>query len=127
MSKDTISLAVAGVGGWGRNVLRCMGRTQGARICAICDANDKSLKAQGANFPGVKLTNNYEEILDDPGIDAVVLAVPSPMHAPMAKQALEAGKHVYVEKPMALSGAEAEELVAVSEVNKLTLMVGRLL
>ncbi|MFH1549942.1 MAG: Gfo/Idh/MocA family oxidoreductase [Planctomycetota bacterium] len=127
MTADSISLAVIGLGGWGQNVARCLAGTSGSRLAAICDIDKKILAAQAGRYPGVKAVTDCERILSDSEIDAVAIAAPTPLHAQIAEQALKEGKHVFVEKPMALSVSDAEALVRLSEEKRLTLMVGHLL
>ena len=118
-------VAHAGVGGWGRNVARVVGEL--ADLAWICDT-DEELQAQyGARYPQARVTGAFEDVLADDTVDAVVIATPVPTHHALAKQALEAGKHVFVEKPPAMTGAEMEELVALAEQHDLVLMPGHLL
>ena len=118
-------VAHAGVGGWGRNVARVVGEL--ADLAWICDT-DEELQAQyAARYPQARVTGAFEDLLADDTVDAVVIATPVPTHHALAKQALEAGKHVFVEKPPAMRGAEMEELVALAEQHDLVLMPGHLL
>jgi predicted dehydrogenase len=124
---EIINLAVTGIGGWGRNVLRSFASLKGAAVKRICDSSPDRLATAANNCPGAIPTESYAEVLADPEITAVALATPAPMHAAMAKEALEAGKHVYVEKPMTLTAADARELVDLAAAKDLRLMVGHLL
>src|SRR4029077_8730324 len=81
----------------------------------------------GTRFPGTRMTDNLAEVLDDPSVDAVVLATPVPTHADLAASVLDAGKHCFVEKPLAQSVADAQRAVAAAERSGRTLMVGHLL
>ena len=118
-------VAHAGVGGWGRNVARVVGEL--ADLAWICDT-DEELQAQyAARYPQARVTGVFGDLLTDDTVDAVVIATPVPTHHALAKQALEAGKHVFVEKPPAMRGAEMEELVALAEQHDLVLMPGHLL
>ena len=118
-------VAQAGVGGWGKNVVRVAGEL--AELAWICDTDEERLAEFGARFPRARTTTAFEELLGDDAVEAVVVATPVPTHYALAKQALEAGKHVFVEKPPAMRAAEMEELVALAEERGLVLMPGHLL
>jgi predicted dehydrogenase len=118
-------VAHAGVGGWGRNVARVVGEL--ADLAWICDTNEELQAQYAARYPQARVTGAFEDLLADDTVDAVVIATPVPTHHALAKQALEAGKHVFVEKPPAMRGAEMEELVALAEQRDLVLMPGHLL
>jgi len=127
MSAANVTIAVAGVGGWGRNVLKSFGSVQGAQLVAVCDPDAGRLAAASAQFPDARTVSDYAELLSDPALDAIALATPAEMHYPMARAALDVGKHVFVEKPLTLSAADAEELVALADRAGRKLMVGHLL
>ena len=127
MAKDVVRLGVVGLGGWGKNVVRSFSRADSCELLYVCDNNSQSLKRHGQLFPQSRPTDSYETVLNDRGVDAVAIATPAPLHYEMAKAALSAGKHVYVEKPMTLTAAHAEELVELSERADRKLMVGHLL
>ncbi len=118
-------VAHAGVGGWGRNVARVVGEL--ADLVWICDIDEERRGQYAARYPQARLTAAFDDLLADDTVDAVVIATPVPTHYALAKQALEAGKHVFVEKPPAMRGAEMEELVALAEQRDLVLMPGHLL
>ena len=118
-------VAHAGVGGWGRNVARVVGEL--ADLAWICDTDEERQAQYAARYPQARVTGAFEDVLADDTVDAVVIATPVPTHHALAKQALEAGKHVFVEKPPAMRGAEMEELVALAEQHDLVLMPGHLL
>jgi predicted dehydrogenase len=118
-------VAHAGVGGWGKNVLRVVGDL--ADLAWICDIDDDRREEYAARYPAARTTASFEEALADDTVEAVFVATPVPTHYPLAKQALEAGKHVFVEKPPAMTGAEMEELVALARDRCLVLMPGHLL
>lgn len=120
-------IAVVGLGYWGPNLLRAFSQLPGAQVIAICDASEKQLQKFAAMYPAAKATSNYAEILNNPDITAVVIAVPAPLHYQLVKEALSADKHVFVEKPLSLDLSEAEELVALAAKKKRILMVGHLL
>lgn len=127
MSTEVVRVAVVGLGGWGRNVVRSFAAAPRCELAAICDRDAKSLAAQGKLYPQARATDDYDSLLANESIDAVVLATPAPFHYAMARAALEAGKHVYVEKPMTLTEADAEALVACADRLDRKLMVGHLL
>ena len=114
-----------GVGG--KNVVRSFSRAKSCELVYICDRHAASLERQRALYPHAQPTDSYEAVLNDPHVDAVAIATPAPSHFTLAKAALSAGKHVYVEKPMTLTSADAEELVELSARVDRKLMVGHLL
>ena len=122
-----LRVAVAGLGYWGPNVARNVARLPDAELTWCCDASEANRARVAEQFPGVRFTGDLDEILADESVDAVALATPVPSHAPLALRVLEAGKHCFVEKPMAQSAADAEAVVAAAEANDRVLMVGHLL
>ena len=127
MSRNgSLGVAVVGAGRWGRNLVRNFSACQRAGLRWVCDADPKvrsALAAQHGARPGASI----DEVLADAEVGAVVLATPAPSHAELAIQALRAGKHVYVEKPMALSAADAQAVVDAAGAADRKLMVGHLL
>ena len=122
-----LRVGVVGLGYWGPNLARNFDLLPASELAWICDASPESRSRWGATFPGARATDDVEELLADPGLDAVVVATPVPTHAGLAARALEAGKHCFVEKPLAQSVAEAEEVVALARGTDRVLMVGHLL
>ena len=120
-----IRVAVAGLGYWGPNLVRNFDGM--SELAWLCDVDRERLKAFSGRYPQARCTENFEELLADDALDAVVIATPVPTHYELAKQALEAGKHVFVEKPPAMRAEQMEELVALAEERGLTLMPGHLL
>jgi predicted dehydrogenase len=118
-------VAHAGVGGWGKNVVRVVGEL--AELAWICDTDAERLAEFGSRYPQARTTTAFVDLLADDEVEAVVVATPVPTHYELAKQALEAGKHVFVEKPPAMRGEEMEKLVALAETRELVLMPGHLL
>jgi predicted dehydrogenase len=118
-------VAVAGLGPWGSNLARNFHEL--AELVRLCDEDDTKLAAAATRYPSAQTTTRFEDLLEDGSLEAVVVATPVPTHAALARRALAAGKHVFVEKPMALGGTEAEELVALAEERALVLMPGHLL
>lgn len=124
---DPIGLAQVGVGYWGKNLLRNFTRLQEARVLATYDHRQQARDEVAREYGDLFQAETYEEMLARPGIEAVVIATDTPNHFELAKQALSADKHVFVEKPMTQTVAQAEELVRLSEERGLHLMVGHLL
>ncbi len=118
-------VAHVGVGGWGKNVLRVAGEL--ADLAWICDTDQAAREQFGDRYPHARLTGSFDEVLADGDVDAVLLATPVPTHHELARQALAAGKHVFVEKPPAMRGAEMEELVELARAGGRVLMPGHLL
>lgn len=119
-----IKVAVIGCGYWGPNIIRNISETEGAELVACCDINQKRLSALGKRYPSVKMLMDYKDILKDASIDAVILVTPPETHHKIAKEALNSGKHVLVEKPLTFDVKEAEELVSIADKTKKILMVG---
>lgn len=119
------NLAVVGCGYWGKNLVRNFAALGALRM--VCDANSAALAKVKEKYTGVNTTTAYSEVLADPNIQAVVLATPAAAHFPHAREALEAGKDVFVEKPLALTVEDGRSLVALAEKSKRILMVGHLL
>lgn len=119
------NLAVIGAGRWGKNLVRNFFELK--VLHTICDTNEALLDQYQEKYPDVQLTTNLKTVLENPNISRVVIASPAFKHYKMAKQALLAGKDVYVEKPLCLDCSEAEELIQISEKKGLILMVGHLL
>jgi predicted dehydrogenase len=120
-----VRVGQAGLGYWGPNLARNLGEL--AELHWLCDLSPDLLSEASARYPNAQTTTSFEEMLADPELDAVAIATPVVTHYELAKQALLAGKHVFVEKPQAQSSAEAEELVALAEQSGLVLMPGYLL
>jgi predicted dehydrogenase len=127
MPADVVNLAMVGLGGWGKYVVRSFWQTAHCRLSYLCDANPQTLAEQVRFYPEALPTDCFESILCDETVDAVALATPAPTHFELAKSALLAGKHVFVEKPMTLSAEHAEELVDLASSCGQKLMVGHLL
>jgi predicted dehydrogenase len=102
-------LGVVGLNYWGPNLVRNFDDL--GALAAICDLDDERRAAMAARYPNAAAYASFEEMLADDTLDAVVVATPVPTHYALAKQALEAGKHVFVEKPPAMRAAEMDELV----------------
>ncbi len=121
----TLRVGQAGLGYWGPNLARNFGELADLRW--LCDLSPELLEKASANHPQARTTTDFDELLADPELDAIVIATPVVTHYELAKQALAAGKHVFVEKPQAQTTAEAEELLALAQEHGLVLMPGYLL
>ena len=119
------TVGVVGLGYWGPNLARNFDEL--ARLTWLCDVSPESRARFGARHPQARVTGDYDELLADPDLDAIVIATPVPTHHALAKQALLAGKHVFVEKPPALTAEDAEELCLLAEEREVVLMPGHLL
>jgi predicted dehydrogenase len=119
------TVGVVGLNYWGPNLVRNFDDL--AQLTWLCDIDVERLTQLGARHPAARTTANHREMLDDPELDAVVIATPVPTHYELAKEALEAGKHVFVEKPPAMLASEMDELVALAAANDRVLMPGHLL
>lgn len=118
-----IRIGLLGFGYWGPNLLRNFAACPETRVVAVADRRPDRLERVAALDPSVRRTTDADDILDDPEIDAVAIATPVATHHPFGRRAIERGKHVLIEKPMAASAAEAEELVALAARRGVTLMV----
>ena len=118
-------VGVVGLNYWGPNLVRNFNDL--AELTWLCDLDEAQLQQIGGRYPDAKTTTRFEDLLDDESLDAVVIATPVPTHYALAKQALEAGKHVFVEKPPAMRAAEMDELVSLAEAQDRVLMPGHLL
>lgn len=119
-----IRLGLIGCGHWGSNYLRILQFMEEAEVISACDRENASLDRIRKQYPHVKIIKEFPSLLDDSKIDAVIIATPASTHYKLVKQSLGAGKHVLVEKPLALSVAEAQELVHLAQNQKRILMVG---
>jgi predicted dehydrogenase len=111
MGAQQPSIAIAGVGYWGNNLLRTFRRLPGARVTALCDLDADRLSAAGREHPGLRCIDDFGDLIARDDVDAVAIATPPSRHHAMALAALRAGKHVWVEKPLALASADGRELV----------------
>ena len=122
---ESSKVAVIGVGNWGKNLVRNFANL--GALAMVCDQDANRLAAVQKEHGSVRVSTDRHAVLNDKEIKAVVVATPSDSHFPIAKEALLAGKHVYVEKPMARDVKHAEELDALATERNLVLMVGHLL
>ena len=118
------TVAVVGLGYWGPNLVRVLIERTDVVVRWICDTDVSRLERFGRRYPSVQLTQDLDEVLADEDLDGVLLATPVFTHYELARRCLEAGKHTFVEKPLAPSAALAEELITLSEERGLSLMCG---
>src|SRR5215468_22808 len=111
MEERAPSIAIAGAGYWGKNLLRTFSRLASARVSSLCDLDPERLSAARADHPRLECIDDFDVLVRCPDVDAIVVATPPSRHHTMALAALRAGKHVWVEKPLALSAAHGRELV----------------
>jgi predicted dehydrogenase len=119
-----VNIGVVGLGYWGPNLVRVLSESAATDVPWICDLSPSALEALGVRFPAVRQTRDFDEMLADPDLDAVAVVTPVSTHHDLAKRALEAGKHVFVEKPLASSFRSAVELVRAADERDLVLMPG---
>ena len=124
MRARSLEFAVVGLGYWGPSLLRALVDVPGAEVAWICDRDAERLERYSHRYPGISATTDMDEVLSDTGLDAVVLATPVFTHAELATRALEAGKHTFVEKPLASSSSDAARLVSLAERRGRVLMCG---
>ena len=117
-------IGLVGLGYWGRNLARSFAEL--AELRWFCDASPDALGVV-SRYPQARTTTTYDDLLSDPDLDAIVVATTASTHYELSKRALEAGKHVFVEKPPSPTAAEVEDLLATAEANDLVLMPGHLL
>ncbi|MBN1825963.1 MAG: Gfo/Idh/MocA family oxidoreductase [Candidatus Eisenbacteria bacterium] len=117
-------IAVIGAGYWGPNFVRIFSQLPNSEVAYVCDKRAERLAQMKLLYPLVNTTSRLEDVLEDDGVDGVVVATPVATHHNVAKQVLEAGKHVLVEKPLCLSTNDADDLIATSKKSGTVLMVG---
>jgi predicted dehydrogenase len=119
-----VSVGVVGLGYWGPNLTRVLSDAPDAELRWICDLDPQRLERFQRRYPAVRATSRIDDVLHDPDLDAVVLATPVFTHAGLAWASLRAGKHTFVEKPLATSSASATDLIELAGARGLTLMCG---
>jgi predicted dehydrogenase len=120
----TVRVGVIGAGYWGPNIVRNLYEAPGAEAVAVADLSQERLDAISKRFPSLRVTTDYREVIGDPTIDAICIVTPVGTHRKFAEEAFAAGKHVFVEKPLAQSVSDAEAIVRAQERAGKTLMVG---
>src|SRR5688572_18314868 len=118
-----ITVGVIGYGYWGPNLVRNFAETAGARVGFVSDLSEQRLAVAARRHPGIKTSTNARDLIEDPGVDAVVIATPVNRHFELALAALRAGKHVLVEKPLTSTSEHALQLIDEAERRRLVLMV----
>lgn len=119
-----LRIGVAGCGYWGPNLIRNFNALPDTQVVVVCDKDESRLKHMKSLYPHVETTDDFQSLLANGSADAVAIATPVSMHHEMGLACLEAGKHTFIEKPMAASSIECENLVEEAEKRGLTLMVG---
>ncbi|TLM79437.1 MAG: Gfo/Idh/MocA family oxidoreductase [Actinobacteria bacterium] len=122
-----VRIGAVGYGYWGPNLVRNVDRLPDAELVAVCDASGDNLAKAACLYPNAAMVTDLDTMLAEHDLDAVVVATSAPSHHAIARRALEAGKHVFVEKPLTLTSADAQDLVALASEKGLTLMVGHLM
>lgn len=125
--KAMVQMGLVGAGDWGKNIVRNLFELPGTQLKACCDVDPKALAFIREHYPGVELFEELDSFLSGGGFDAVVISSPAGTHYPIAKRVLEAGFHLFVEKPLALSSREAAELKGFARQRGRVLMVGHLM
>jgi predicted dehydrogenase len=122
-----LRIGVVGLGYWGPNLARNFAAIPGCELAWLCDARDDVRERWSASFPGVRAASELDELLDDDRLDAIALATPVPTHGELAVRVLQSRKHCFVEKPLALTVAQAEAALDAARNSGRLLMVGHLL
>jgi predicted dehydrogenase len=119
-----VRVAVVGLGYWGPNLVRNLSELDLAEIVAVCDLDRERLATVGRRYPAVRTTTDFAEIVEDREIEAVLIATPVATHTPLALAAIAAGKHVFIEKPLASSTSEGLQLAAAAREAGVLIMPG---
>jgi predicted dehydrogenase len=120
---DVLRVGVVGYGYWGPNVVRNLHSLDSCELVSICDKNEAVLRRARRQYPAVQMTTDVADIITSPDIDAVAIVTPVWTHFPLAKRALENGKHVFLEKPLTSTTEQAEDLIELADRKNLKLMV----
>jgi predicted dehydrogenase len=126
-SESPVRVGIVGLGYWGPNLARNLSAIPGCELSWLCDASPQARAKLERSFPGARSTAAFEDLLADEALDAIVLATPVPTHAELAIAVAQAGKHCFVEKPLATNVPDAERAAAAAEQAQRILMVGHLL
>ena len=119
-----LSMGVVGLGYWGPNLVRNLFELPDVDVAWICDLDKESLGKMRRRYPSIAGTTRYQDLLDDRELDALLIATPVSSHFPLAQAALKAGKHTFIEKPLAASSVEGRELIRLADEKGLVLMPG---
>lgn len=126
LPKEKLTVAVIGAGYWGSNLIRALHEHPRIHLSTVCDSNEERRKDINARYPTTTVVGNSHSLWQDPTIQAIVIASPTDTHFAFAKMALESGKHVFVEKPMATSSPDCLELIRLAKMTSRKLMVGHI-
>jgi predicted dehydrogenase len=126
-SDAPVRVGIVGLGYWGPNIARALASTPGCELAYACDLDAGNRARLEGRYPGTALTDRFGDLLEDDALDAVVVATGAPSHHALGLRVLEAGKHAFVEKPLALTVADARALVDAAAARDRVLMVGHLL
>jgi predicted dehydrogenase len=121
---EPVQIGVVGLGYWGPNLVRVLHELPDARVSCVCDLRAEALERIALKYPAPRRTSSFEDVLADTSVEAVALSTPVSTHHELAAAALRAGKHVFVEKPLAASSQEALELMSLARHQSLVLMPG---
>ncbi|MFP3953964.1 MAG: Gfo/Idh/MocA family protein [Candidatus Acetothermia bacterium] len=127
MSTKVDKIGIIGAGNWGKNVVRNFYEILGPEKVVVCDSDEERLERAEGDNPGITTAREAEQVIEDTDLPAISIATPAPTHYELSIAALEAGKHVLVEKPIALDVENAREMIELAEEKDLTLMVDHLL
>jgi predicted dehydrogenase len=120
----TVNVGVVGLGYWGPNLLRVLADMDGVEVTWMCDRDSERLERLARRYPAVRCGRSVEDLLDDPSLHAILIATPVSTHFELAARSLAAGKHTFVEKPLAPSSAEAQDLLLLAASRQMALMCG---
>lgn len=118
-----LNIGVIGYGYWGPNIVRNLTDMNGVTVRAVCDVNLEALKKVKQKYPHIYLSRDSRDVIHSPDVDAVAIVTPVSTHFSLAKEALENGKHIFVEKPFTATSKEAEQLIRLADKKKLKIMV----
>jgi predicted dehydrogenase len=122
-----IGVAVCGAGTWGQNLVRTFDTRPGARLLYVCDVSEAVRERMSRLYPDATVTGEMQALLEDSAVEAVVVGADAPHHHRLARAAIDAGKHTFVEKPLTLRSEDAEDLIQAAQKRGVKLMVGHLL
>jgi len=126
-ASNPVRIGIIGLGYWGPNLARALASTPGCELAYACDLDEGNRARIEGRYPGTVLTDRFDDLLEDDTLDAIVVATGAPSHHAIGMRVLEAGKHALIEKPLALTVADARELVETADAKGRVLMVGHLL
>lgn len=124
---EKVNIGIVGVGSWGKNLARNYSQIPSANLRYLCDLDQSKLSKLAPLYQPETTTQNYQQLLDDAELHAIVIATEAPSHYTLCKQALMAGKDVYVEKPFVMASKQARELIELADAKSQVLMIGHLL